>query len=143
MYKYELYHHGIIGQKWGVRNGPPYPLSESLSRRVGRKRAQKRIDYLEKKNTKKQTASASLTKQVFGLNMEGLIKQAKEILNSDDRLESFGRQTIINRATAFGAGHAAALGLAYIASAESLPIVLAGSAVTAGSSWIYYHYSKR
>lgn len=22
----ELYHHGIRGQKWGVRNGPPYPL---------------------------------------------------------------------------------------------------------------------
>ena len=22
-----LYHHGIRGQKWGVRNGPPYPLS--------------------------------------------------------------------------------------------------------------------
>ena len=24
---YELYHHGRKGQKWGVRNGPPYPLS--------------------------------------------------------------------------------------------------------------------
>ena len=23
----ELYHHGIQGQKWGKRNGPPYPLS--------------------------------------------------------------------------------------------------------------------
>lgn len=24
-----LYHHGIRGQKWGVRNGPPYPLDDS------------------------------------------------------------------------------------------------------------------
>lgn len=26
---HELYHYGIKGQKWGVRNGPPYPLTES------------------------------------------------------------------------------------------------------------------
>lgn len=23
----ELYHHGILGQRWGVRHGPPYPLT--------------------------------------------------------------------------------------------------------------------
>ena len=26
MTKYYLAHHGIKGQKWGVKNGPPYPL---------------------------------------------------------------------------------------------------------------------
>lgn len=25
----ELFHHGIKGQKWGVRNGPPYPIDRS------------------------------------------------------------------------------------------------------------------
>lgn len=24
--KNDIYHHGVQGQKWGIRNGPPYPL---------------------------------------------------------------------------------------------------------------------
>lgn len=31
MYSDELYHHGVKDQKWGERNGPPYPLDSSLS----------------------------------------------------------------------------------------------------------------
>ena len=27
-YPNELYHHGVKGQSWGVRNGPPYPLTQ-------------------------------------------------------------------------------------------------------------------
>lgn len=28
--KYELYHHGVKGQQWGVRNGPPYPIDDRV-----------------------------------------------------------------------------------------------------------------
>lgn len=34
-----LAHHGIRGQKWGVKNGPPYPLSPDASERVRRRQA--------------------------------------------------------------------------------------------------------
>lgn len=30
-YSTELRHHGILGQKWGKRNGPPYPLGSDVS----------------------------------------------------------------------------------------------------------------
>ena len=33
-YSRELRHHGIIGQKWGVKNGPPYPLNSELKNRT-------------------------------------------------------------------------------------------------------------
>ena len=69
----ELYHHGIKGQKWGVRNGPPYPLGSDVStgsrlkkrmeenvnkyydeKRENKEHQLKRIEKKQEKNKKEQ-----------------------------------------------------------------------------------------
>lgn len=37
-WRQELYHHGILGMRWGVRKGPPYPL-DAKDHTVSEKRA--------------------------------------------------------------------------------------------------------
>lgn len=51
VYGGELYHHGIKGQKWGVRNGPPYPIEKKYARENHR--------YNERKAREKYRANRS------------------------------------------------------------------------------------
>ena len=37
-----LYHHGVLGQQWGVKNGPPYPLDASSHNASERKAGYKK-----------------------------------------------------------------------------------------------------
>lgn len=53
-----LEHHGILGQSWGHRNGPPYPLSSgkhSVSEKKAgwRKSLKNKIDSIKQKNKQK------------------------------------------------------------------------------------------
>lgn len=57
----ELYHHGVLGQQWGVRNGPPYPLDSgdhsASEKRAGWKKSlddQKIGPHRERRFTNKQ-----------------------------------------------------------------------------------------
>lgn len=62
MYGYEftreedLEHHGILGQKWGKRNGPPYPLDagdhSAAEKKAGWRKSLDDKDQKVKKNAK-------------------------------------------------------------------------------------------
>lgn len=60
-----LAHHGIKGQKWGIRNGPPYPLENSSE-----------SDKIVKKNSKTYTVSRSKFVD-YALNPEKASDKAK------------------------------------------------------------------
>ena len=53
----ELYHHGILGQRWGHRNGPPYPLDpnrhSASERKAGWKKSLDASDDDEESKLKK------------------------------------------------------------------------------------------
>lgn len=64
----ELCHHGIQGQKWGKKNGPPYPLDQSQKSQAERKY---RTDKGHKSGQgKKPTRGKVKWSPVFGLHYE-------------------------------------------------------------------------
>lgn len=62
-----LIHHGIIGQKWGDKNGPPYPLDasdhSSAEKKAGKKGWTKEAKAVQKGNNEK-ILEKKLAKQI-------------------------------------------------------------------------------
>ncbi len=89
-YKYELYHHGILGQRWGKKNGPPYPLGagdhSASERKAGwRKSLDKNgVDKKEKKGYTKNRISGSNTKEITAT---ALRECGEYIVDKSDKLD--------------------------------------------------------
>lgn len=97
----ELSHHGIKGQKWGKRNGPPYPLDASdKSASEKRLSANNKINKVSKNNSSKagwndldsnvqdtiiQLASLTLATATFSLYNRAIVKVNKK--KCDKKLE--------------------------------------------------------
>lgn len=62
-----LAHHGISGQKWGVKHGPPYPLDRNTSSAI-KKSSKISINVRD-------LSDEDLTKIVNRLNMEKRLKE--------------------------------------------------------------------
>lgn len=101
----ELYHHGILGMKWGKKNGPPYPLDSSDHSSSERKSGWRRSlgggrneSLYNRKTVKKKKVSAQPTAQ-----------KAKTQYDKDNDEE---RKKLI-RNVAIGVGAVAAASLLY------------------------------
>ena len=60
-YRSYLEHHGILGMKWGVQNGPPYPLGISDHNAAERKAGW--VDSLKNKHSERKAEKAELKEQ--------------------------------------------------------------------------------
>jgi len=78
-----LYHHGIKGQKWGVENGPPYPLTDTvkaIAYRGGTRSDGTKIENFTKKDVKK-------ARKIVNKNLSLLTKEEMEEYKSRLLLE--------------------------------------------------------
>lgn len=63
MYNNALEHHGIEGQKWGVRRGPPYPLNSS--QKSSKKSRKKKSSAASKRQKEKKKAARKKWRDEF------------------------------------------------------------------------------
>ena len=75
----ELYHHGILGQKWGKKNGPPYPLDakdhSAAEKKAGWRKSLGKSSDVDTKT--KKTYTSDKPKQKKGLTSEQKKKLVK------------------------------------------------------------------
>lgn len=70
-----LYHHGIKGQRWGVRNGPPYPLSSSNRSVAERKARWKRsLSERSKRSDSNTNASTKRRGHLIGSDHDAMVE---------------------------------------------------------------------
>ena len=110
----ELYHHGILRQKWGVRHGPPYPLSRqhnAIGEKARRRAAasgsssKRRQEEAAQRRAKQDVLNRGSARQVLQYHRENPISNSEleaaikriEFENKLIELDRTSRVTALNR----------------------------------------------
>ena len=96
--QYYLAHHGIVGQKWGKRNGPPYPLNASTHNRVvkrGKKvgdqpKGLSKLTVYDEKTAKKNIRKQKIVRAAA--KATPFVSPAFSVLNAAKKLKKYGEE---------------------------------------------------
>lgn len=78
-YSDELYHHGRLKQRWGFRNGPPYPLSRATVKKVyGSRKEQRRVEKERREAAKRPPLQEDEKKRLL---VEGTASEIFQYIN--------------------------------------------------------------
>lgn len=86
-----LEHHGILGQKWGVKHGPPYPLDKKTSKKVSSGKVTINVKDLSDDDLKKIVQRLNMEKQLKDLTKEQKSKGKKF---GEKALDKLGETTL-------------------------------------------------
>ena len=112
----ELYHFGILGQKWGKRHGPPYPLDSSVStgKRLKKDKASNKENKKEKLSRKEKRRLAKLNNKKYWARYDkynfetpqkaykgALLREGKNLINREagDTYDNNGDRRFIDAYT--------------------------------------------
>lgn len=82
----ELQHHGIEGQKWGVKNGPPYPIvrnGKGTVKKGKQARQDRKLIYQTYYTAQQHKNMYSLAKNTSAYNAKKAKKYNNKMLNTD------------------------------------------------------------
>lgn len=85
----ELYHHGVAGQKWGVQNGPPYPVDRNAVFVSGSSKTQDKESGYYRKSLPKGVSDAldsyiDANRKIVVGDAPGVDRQVQDYLKSKD-----------------------------------------------------------
>ena len=98
-----LAHHGILGQKWGVRNGPPYPLGAGQHSASEKKAGwRKSLDKPDRKAYSGEQKKAGLDKVVGRATVPADKRKKRGLTAGQKRLIALGATAAIAGVAAYG-----------------------------------------